>query len=94
MNNQRMIINLDATKKNANLSTIPAFIDQDSGAVTYWAQLSKEQVFEFWKYAVALIKQYPDYTAGSNEGCALLGTIEDVWPEYSEEFESTLNLSL
>jgi hypothetical protein len=83
----KMIINPDIAKVGADLSRIPAFSDGTLQNTVYWSQLCKEQVFTLWQYAMSLLGKYQPDTTGSLIACEILGVLEDMWPDYCEEFE-------
>jgi hypothetical protein len=84
----RMIITDDIGKPNADLSKIPAYSEGTAETSIYWDSLTKDQAKEFYDYAMGLFAKYSYPCAGTKTAVIILGTLEDVYPDYVAEFEA------
>lgn len=72
---------------SADLSKIPAFKD-GKGNVIYWNSLTKKLAKDIWNHALKMYDKYKPGSIGEQQASTILGTLEDTYPEWVEEFES------
>ena len=81
-------VSVDNESKDADMSKVVAFRSACKTEVVYMDNLTEEQAKRMFDYAMQQLMAYAPGTAGCSTHAEVLGRLEELYPDWVEEFEA------